>query len=42
MKQEREELAEAIRVAEEAEDDEKVDDLMRQLQALDKKSRKNR
>lgn len=42
MKQEREELAEAIRVAEEAEDDEKVDELMRQLQALDKKSRKNR
>lgn len=42
MKQEREELAEAIRAAEEAEDDEKVDELMRQLQALDKKSRKNR
>ena len=37
MKAEREELAEAIRVAEEAEDDEKVDELMRQMQALDKK-----
>lgn len=40
MQAEREELAEAIAKAEEAEDDSKVDELMKQLQALDRKMRK--
>jgi cytochrome c-type biogenesis protein CcmH/NrfG len=37
LEAERAALAEAIRVAEEAEDDEKVDELLREMQKLDKK-----
>ena len=40
LEAERTELAEQIRQAEEAEDDDKVDELMRQMQALDKKKHK--
>ncbi len=41
LEAERTELAEAIRVAEDAGDDDRVDELMRQMQTLDKKKIKN-